>query len=156
MNSQVNLIIARLQETLDGDPWYGKSVYATLEGIDPGITNIRPGEQPHSAVDLIYHMLTWTEFTLKRIEGEKINDLEKFESLDWREIDPQIHGWEEAVNDFRQTNLQLIAALADKPDEWLQEKVDYRDYNFDTLLRGLIEHHIYHTGQINYLEKTLQ
>lgn len=155
MNTQVNSIITSLKETLDGDPWYGKSVYAILNGIDPSVTNVRTAGHPHTALDLIYHLLTWSEFTLARINAEKIDDMQKFESLDWREIDPQIHGWEEAVQQFRETNSSIIRELESRPDTWLKEKVDYRDYDFNTLLTGIIQHHIYHAAQINYIDKAL-
>lgn len=155
MNTQVNSIITSLKETLDGEPWYGKSVYAILNGINPGLTNVRAAQHPHTALDLIYHLLTWTEFTLARINGEKIDDLQQFDSLDWREIDPQIHGWEEAVQQFRETNTRIIGVLQGKTDDWLKEKVDYREYDFLTLLNGIIQHHIYHAAQINFIDKAL-
>jgi len=80
MNTQVTSIISNLRETLDGVPWHGKSAYDILGEINPRITNLRPGTHPHSAIDLIYHMLTWTDFTLKRVLGEKINDMEQFKN----------------------------------------------------------------------------
>lgn len=155
MNTQVNSIITSLEETLHGDPWYGKSVYAILEGINPSVTNVATAQHPHTALDLIYHMLTWSSFTLDRINGEKINDMQKFDSLDWREIDPQIHGWEEAVTGFKDANTKIIEALQARPDAWLKEKVDYREYDFHTLLTGIIQHHIYHAAQINFIGKAL-
>ena len=155
MNTQIQTIIGRLRETLYGEPWYGKSASRIFSEIDSSVTNVRPEQHPHTPTDLIYHMLTWSEFALKRIEGEKIDDMEKFEKLDWREIDPQIHGWEEAVIDFKKTNEQLITALENKDDEWLNTIVDYREYNFRTLLEGLIDHHIYHLAQINYIGKAM-
>jgi len=155
MEKQISSIIDNLTEIMKGQPWHGKSADEILAEISPEKTNVRPGHHPHTAVDLIYHMLTWSEFTLKRIQGEQINDMKAFEQLDWREIDPQIHGWEEAVNDFKKTNDQIIEALREKNDDWLNNKVDYREYNFAFLLDGLIKHHIYHLAQINYIAKTL-
>ena len=155
MNKQVSDIAGRLQDTLQGEPWYGLPVYGIIDGIDGNIANLRTGHHPHSAVDLIYHMLTWTDFTLKRMQEEKIDDMQQFESMDWREIDPQIHGWEEGVAAFKAANAQLLHELSTKNDEWLQNRVEYREYTFDVLLRGLIEHHIYHAGQINFIGKSL-
>lgn len=154
MKTRVNAIISSLQETLGGQPWYGKPIYNILEETDPSVTNVATGDHPHTALALVYHMLTWTEFTLARVRGEKIDDMQKFESLDWREIDPQIHGWEEALVLFKTTNNELLLALETFTDEDLSRTVDYRDYNFDQLLNGIIQHHIYHAAQVNFINKS--
>ena len=79
-----------------------------------------------------------------------------YEKIDWREIDPSIHGWEEGLSQFIATNQHIIALLKQKDDSFLKEIVDYRKYNFRFLLRGLIQHHIYHAGQIAYIVKLLR
>jgi hypothetical protein len=45
--------------------------------------------------------------------------------------------------------------LKKKEDAFLEEKVDYRNYNFRFLLNGLVQHDIYHLGQIAYVGKML-
>lgn len=155
MNTKIKEIIARLQETTKGEPWYGKSAFTILGEFNPSMASVQVAGHPHRAIDLIYHLLTWTEFALHRVRLQKIEDMQQFERLDWREIDPQIHGWEEAVTGFMQANDQLIIELEGKTDDWLSETVEYRDYSFRTLLEGLADHHIYHLAQINYISKAL-
>jgi uncharacterized damage-inducible protein DinB len=155
MNKEIQSIIRNLENVLDDGPWYGRPVYAVLREVNESIASIKPNENSHSMIELLYHMLTWAEFTLKRIEKDKINDLAVFEKLDWREIDPQIHGWEEGLSAFIATHQQIIALLQTKDDEFLKGIVDYRKYNFRFLLNGLIQHNIYHIGQIAYLKKLL-
>jgi uncharacterized damage-inducible protein DinB len=155
MNKELQSIIRNLEIVLDGTPWYGRPVYALLREVDESKASIKPNENSHSMIELLYHMLTWAEFTLKRVENDKINDLAAFEKLDWREIDPQIHGWEEGLSAFIATHQHIIALLQTKDDEFLKEIVDYRKYNFRFLLNGLIQHNIYHIGQIAFLKKLL-
>ena len=156
MNKKLKSLIREYENTLDGEPWFGRAVYKLLREVDPSKAFIKPNETEHSMVELLYHMLTWTEFTLKRIENDKINDMAAFEKIDWREIDPSIHGWEEGLSEFIAVNQQIIALLKEKDDEFLKEIVDYRKYNFRFLIRGIIQHHIYHAGQIAYLVKLLR
>lgn len=153
MNKEIQSIIRNLQNTLDGDPWYGRPVYAILREVDSSVAYHKPTPGPHSLIDLLYHMLTWAEFTLKRIEKNRIDDLDAFEKLDWREIDPLIHDWDEGLAAFIATNQQIIALLHSKEDSFLNETVDYRDYNFRYLLNGIIQHNIYHIGQVAYVKK---
>lgn len=154
-NKEIQSIIKNLENTLDGEPWYGRPVYAILREIDSSIAYQKPTPGSHSLIELLYHMLTWAEFTLKRIEEDKVNDLAAFEKLDWRDIDPKIHDWDEALAALIATHQQIIALLHTKDDAFLKEIVDFRQYNFRFLLNGLIQHNIYHTGQIAYLKKLL-
>jgi len=155
MNKEIQSIIRNLENTLDGTPWYGRPVYAILREVDSSIAYKKPTVDSHSLIELLYHMLTWAEFTLKRIEKDDINDLAAFEKLDWREIDLQIHDWDEGLAAFIATNQQIIALLHTKDDSFLNETVDYRQYDFRYLLNGIIQHNIYHLGQIAYLKKLL-
>lgn len=155
MNNEMKSIISTLEMTLDGQPWHGRSVYDLLREVDESIASVKPNENSHSMVDLVYHMYTWADFTLKRVQRQKIDDMDAFEKLDWREIDPQIHGWEEGLSAYIATHQELIAELEAKDDRFLSEKVDYRDYDFRYLLNGLILHNIYHGAQIAYLKKLL-
>ena len=152
---EIQSIIRNLENTLDGDPWYGRPVYAILREVDSSIAYKKPTPGSHSLIDLLYHMLTWAEFTLKRIEKDDINDLAAFEKLDWRENDPKLHDWDEGLAAFIAAHQQIIALLHTKKDTFLDEIVDYRQYDFRYLLNGLIQHNIYHLGQVAYLKKLL-
>ena len=152
---EIQSIIRNLENTLDGDPWYGRPVYAILREVDSSIAYKKPTPGSHSLIDLLYHMLTWAEFTLKRIEKDDINDLAAFEKLDWRENDPKLHDWDEGLAAFIAAHQQIIALLNTKKDTFLDEIVDYRQYDFRYLLNGLIQHNIYHLGQVAYLKKLL-
>jgi uncharacterized damage-inducible protein DinB len=155
MNKEIQLIISGLQSVTNGEPWFGRSVYQILNEIDPSIVYKKPNENSHSLIELLYHMNTWTEFTLKRIEKDSIQDMAAFEKMDWREIDPAIHSWEKGLVEFKSLNKNIILLLNKKDDAFLQEPVEYRKYNFEVLLNGLIQHHIYHLGQVAYVKKLL-
>lgn len=155
MNKEVQYIITTLQNILSGQPWYGRPVYMILAEIDPAVVYKKPGNNCHSLIDLLYHMLTWTQFTQTRLLKEEM-DMEVFEQMDWREIDPAVHTWDKGVEQLKKTHQHIIHLLEDKDDNFLKEKVDYREYNFRFLLHGLIQHNIYHLGQVAYIKALLQ
>jgi len=155
MKTEIQSILQHLENVNNGEPWFGRSVYAILGEIDPAKAFIKPNGSEHSLIELVYHINTWAGFAQKRIEKDKENDLASFEKLDWREIDPSVHGWEEALGEYRTIQDKITALLKEKDDAFLDEKVDYRNYNFRFLLNGLIEHTIYHLGQIAYINKLL-
>ena len=162
MNSSVKTIINSLQNINSGKPWFGRTVYNILDEVDenkvyikPAYTAGKPDNTEHSLIELLYHMITWADFTLKRIEKDKVNDLAAAEELDWRVINPKVHTWKIGLVEFKKIHKKIIDLLRKKDDNFLKEKVDYRNYDFDFLLNGLIQHNIYHLGQIAYLNKML-
>jgi len=158
MKSELNLIITSLEQVLSGEPWYGRSVYDIIANVEAGRVYERPGNNPHSQADLLFHMLTWTEFTRDRLLGTPIEDMEAFAKMDWRRIDEHGSGdnaWAHGVEQFRKANDEILSILRNKDEAFLDERVDYREYDFRYLLHGLIDHHVYHTGQLAYLQKTL-
>lgn len=155
MNKETQSIIRNLQNVLDGEPWFGRSVYCLLEEVDASKVYISPNNTEHSFIELLYHMLTWAEFTLKSLEKTGKDEITAIEQLDWREIDPAVHSWEKGLAEFKSANEKIIRTLQTKGDDFLKEIVDFRKYNFRFLLNGLIQHHIYHLGQIAYVKKII-
>jgi uncharacterized damage-inducible protein DinB len=155
MNKEIQSIITNLEKVNGGQPWYGRPVYEMLDEIDPAIVYKKPNKQ-HSLADLLYHMITWADFTLHRIKGDKEKDMSVFEELDWREINPKIHTWKKGLAQFKDIHKNIVELLNHKDDKFLKEMVDYRKYNFRFLLNGLIQHNIYHIGQVAYVKKLLE
>lgn len=153
-NKEVQSIIANLERVLTGQPWYGEAVMPMLQKIHPAVVYIN-SKSSHAAIEIVYHMITWAEFTLSRVQKKQNYDLQTAEQMDWRIIDPKIQTWAKALGEFEQLHKQLIAELQTKDDAFLNETVDYRDYNFRFLLNGLIQHDIYHLGQIAFLKNLL-
>jgi uncharacterized damage-inducible protein DinB len=154
MKKEVQAIIRNLQNILAGTPWYGRPVYDILGETDPAKAAIKPNGSSHSLLELLYHILTWAEFTLKSIEDDKA-DTVSIEKMDWRDIDPAMHTWEKGLADFKSLHDKIIRLLDKKNDEFLNEPVSGRNYNVRFLLNGLIQHNIYHLGQVAYINKFL-
>jgi len=155
MNKEVQSIIRNLQNTLSGQPWFGRALYPILEEVDIKKIYTKPGNSAHSLIELLYHMITWADFTLKRIQEVDDMDLAVFEKMDWRVVNPKTHSWKKGLAEFKGIHKKIITLLEKKDDLFLKEKVDYRKYNFRFLLNGLIQHNIYHLGQIAYVKKLL-
>lgn len=155
MTREIQSIINRIENVNIGEPWFGRAAFVILEEVDAKKVYTKPNNTEHSLIELFYHMITWADFTLKRIEKDKINDLAAAEELDWRIINPKVHTWKKGLAEFKAIHKKIIALLNRKDDDFLLEIVDYRKYNFRFLLNGMIEHTIYHLGQVAYLNKLL-
>ena len=148
-------LAAHLQEAVGGAPWFGRNIFDVLSEVDEKRAFSKPNGKGHSMSELLYHMITWASFAEQRIRKTPEKDTTAFEKLDWRQIDPAVHTWKEGVALLRTTFMNIVELLRSKEDSFLDEKVDYRDYNFDHLIKGVTEHTIYHLGQIAYINKFL-
>ena len=155
MNKEIQSIIRNLQNTLSGEPWFGRALYPIMEEVDASKVYTKPKGTEHSLIELLYHMITWADFTLKRIQEDDDMDLAVFEKMDWRVISPKTHSWKKGLAEFKAIHKKIITLLEKKDDLFLKEKVDYRKYNFRFLLNGLIQHNIYHLGQLAYVKRLL-
>jgi uncharacterized damage-inducible protein DinB len=150
------MIRITLQGVLEQKPWFGRSVYSILEEIDADSAFKKPGADAHSLIELLYHMNTWALFTLKRLEKIQELDDTEIDLLDWRSIDPAVHSWEVGLREFKHTHHRILELLNEAEDSLLSETVGYRTYNFRFLLTGLIQHDIYHLGQVAYIKGLLK
>ena len=155
MNAEMSSIVAMLEAVHSTGTWYGKPVMEVLTATDETVVYERPTANSHSLIDLLYHMLNWQDFTLRRLQKIREADPTLVDQMDWRDIDPKIHTWKEGVAAFEEQFRQIKALLETVPESLLEEPVDYRDYNFRHLLNGLIQHNIYHIGQVAYVQKLL-
>lgn len=155
MNKEVLSIIKNFETTLSGQPWFGRAIYELLGEIETVKASVKPNGSEHSALELIWHMNTWAEFTLANLEGRTAEELKEIEGKDWRELTKPEHSWKKGLSQFKSIHKKIIANLSKRDDDFLSDIVPNRRYNFRFMLNGLIQHNIYHAGQVAYLKKLL-
>jgi uncharacterized damage-inducible protein DinB len=155
-NIEIQFIISQLQETYNGEPWFGRPVVQVLADISTKTAYHKP-EGGHSILELLWHMITWREFAIDRLQGAPQLTLHYFEQMDWRALDHNdMTLWQEGKEHLKETQDQLVALLQEQTDDILGKGVAERNYSFRKLLHGLIQHDIYHLGQIAYAHKRIQ
>lgn len=147
MRHKLQSIAHQFQQVFEGDPWYGTSVMETLSSIPEAHVNVL--FQDKSILRLVRHMIAWRTFALNKLEGNAEYDID--EELDWPSDDAL--SWREVVQTLGKNQQQLLLALEKTPSSKLAEKVPGRNYSFAALLDGLLQHDIYHLGQISLLNK---
>jgi uncharacterized damage-inducible protein DinB len=64
--------------------------------------------------------------------------------------------WQEGLQKLQQSQDELLRLLAQKDDALLEQNVSGRTYNYRKLISGIIQHDIYHLGQIAFITKALK
>ena len=149
MTLETERISRLLQNTFEKQPWYGSSVMEILNQVSPDIVNQRIG-QTHSINELVLHMASWRLFATKRLKGDV--DFQVTEDTNF----PLPGTWEEALSKLHHSQERLIEAVKAFPEERLGEICPSKEYKYTyyTLLHGIIQHDIYHLGQIALLKKS--
>jgi len=151
-----NDVITQMEEIYSGNPWYGDSFSKILNNIKPenAVKKIAPGG--HTIVDILYHIIAWRYFTIRQLQGDKEYDVKQNDKSDWKVIDYHKKDlWKDALSDFEDTHKMIIEELHNFNNNKLDEKVPVRDYSYKYLISGLIQHDIYHLGQISLLSSTV-
>ena len=158
LSSEISRIVDELQREHDGDPWHGSPLKAILQGIDAQRAAARPLADAHSIWEIVLHMTSWKNETTRRIRGAvACMPIEG----DWPEAGlPAEDGWQQAIGRLEAAHEDLIAAVKAFPDTKLYEPTnDTRSAPLGTgvshyvLLHGIVQHDVYHAGQIALLKK---
>ena len=154
MNNELKMYAAQLNENFSGEPWFGRNIQAILKEINEEIASQKPYGQ-HSILELLYHMINWRLFTINRLEKSTAM-VKSFEENDWQVLDHQDKSlWQKGIEQLNDTQQRLLNLINTMKDEDLQTPVHERDYENRTLINGIIQHDIYHLGQIAYIKKML-
>lgn len=70
--------------------------------------------------------------------------------------DAGVSAWKTAVENTLRAGSELSAEIEPFGDERLGETVPGRDYAFYNLFHGIVQHSLYHAGQIAILKKGLR
>jgi len=155
MNKEIQYIAKQLQTLYDGEPWFGRAMKKILAEIDPAMALQKPNEQ-HSILELLYHIINWREFTISRLQAGNDKPVQYFDEHDWKQLDHSDASlWNKGLQLLEDSQQLLLTLLANLPEDILSNQVADREYNYRFLLNGIIQHDIYHLGQIAYVKKLL-
>ena len=158
--SDFDALKADLRNVYDGDPWHGSSIRTVLAGVDAKMASRRSIPKGHTIWELVLHMTSWTREVASRLQGSLPKPPE-----DWPV--PKTSGgqsaWRAATEDLGAAQKELERAVDSlKPEDLLRWIGDQRDpalatgQTVGTLIRGLIQHHTYHEGQIAILRRAAE
>lgn len=151
-------IIDVLNDTYESEEaWYGPSVVEALRDVTPKMAEARLSTNTHSIAEIVYHMTTWRIFAVRKLQGDAEFDI-KTQDKDWKKF-PMVDEfeWEAIQMELSLSQEELISELEKIADDsFLEEFVPGRDYSYYTLIHGVIQHDVYHAGQIGLIKKAVK
>lgn len=150
---EANCIADQLRRAFEGNAWHGPALLELLKDVDACAAAAKPLPNIHSIWELVLHVAVWDGAALRRLDGEKCQPtgLANFPLVPT----PTEAAWRKAVAQTKRTHDTLVKTVAALPESRLAERVPGKRYNFYHMLHGIVQHELYHAGQIAILKKVL-
>jgi uncharacterized damage-inducible protein DinB len=144
-------ILNQLERAFEGGAWHGPSVLEALEGVSWKEAHQKAIPAAHSIWELVLHITAWEDIVRRRLLGEspQITEEQNFPTI----TEPSAASWQEALDALRAGHRRLADVAAKIRDEELDEPPHGKTTTRYILLHGIIQHDIYHAGQIAILKK---
>jgi uncharacterized damage-inducible protein DinB len=147
-------IVRQLIEIQDGSLWFDQCFKEKIETLSEADALTRPIPEVHSVAEHISHIIAWRKECMLRFEGQRTDLMNNPD--DWKDnVALSKIGWPNLKNLFYESTVTLINALENQDDTYLETKFLDTDYNFHYLIEGIIQHDLYHLGQIGITIKLL-
>jgi len=150
--TEVERIADQLRRAHEGEAWHGPALGELLAGVNAAQAAARPVTAAHSIWEIVRHIGVWEAVGRRRLSGEVIGDLPP--EQDWPAvIETTETAWLKMLKDLEDGHQQLQKAIALLSDRQLAEPVPVKGYTIYFMLHGLVQHALYHGGQIAVLKK---
>jgi uncharacterized damage-inducible protein DinB len=163
--SRAAKLAKRIERTVTGPMWHGPALDDVLRDVTHAHAAARPIPKAHTIWELVLHVTAWAEIARARLQGERIADPTAAE--DWPpapgsdsgtdpDSEPNLElAWQHTLNRLSESHRELADDARELEDEALDALIPGLEYRVSVLLQGVIEHGVYHGGQIAILRKTL-
>jgi uncharacterized damage-inducible protein DinB len=147
-------IAKQLKRAHEGHAWHGPSLRELLGGVTAAQAAARPVEGAHSIWELVLHVEAWERVALRRLGGDPAQIFNTAE--DWSGVDAgDEDAWRDALRRLGETSAALREAVRRLEDAQLDEPVYPQMSTRYVTLHGVVQHTLYHAGQIALLKKAL-
>ena len=144
----------QIRRAFEGQAWHGDSLLDLLAEVKAKTAAARPIKNAHSIWELVLHIAAWDGAVIRRVRGRaaKLTARQNFPPVE----DTSEAAWQETLAQLKATHAELVNVVENFPDSRLFEPVPGKKqkyYNFFYMFSGIVQHELYHAGQIALLKK---
>jgi uncharacterized damage-inducible protein DinB len=153
--TETHRINSQLKRAQEGQAWHGPSLRELLDGVTAEQAAAKPIPNAHSVWELVNHIIAWEQIAKRRLEGAgeiAVPDEVNFPPV----TDASDEAWQATRRSLEASNRGLRESIKKIDDPKLEELTPGTAYSIYVLLHGVIQHDLYHAGQIALLKKALR
>ena len=154
--TEIERILNQLKRAYEGEAWHGPSVREALAGVSAEQAHARSLANAHTIWELTQHIAVWESVGLRRLQGDRAA-IEISSPEDWPPPEDQSEAaWEQAKAALDRGHQALVAAISQVRESRLDEPILEGMSTVYVTLHGVIQHDLYHAGQIAILKKAVR
>jgi uncharacterized damage-inducible protein DinB len=148
---ETHRIEEQLRASFRGNAWHGPALEDLLHDISYEQAAEQPLPNTHNIWEIVLHITMWYDVVNRRLLGEAV---EPTDDEDWPQVpDPDAAAWTMALGSMEAAHERLRGTILALDPARLDEPVRGKPYSVYFMLHGLIQHNLYHAGQIAILKK---
>jgi uncharacterized damage-inducible protein DinB len=149
--SEIKRIQSQLRRAYEGPAWHGPSIKELLSDVNAEKAAARPVAGAHSIWELVLHISAWEDGARRRLSGDRA---ELSTEEDWPPVkDTDDAAWRKTLEALETSNRRLREALDTVDEARLNEPILEGMSSVYATLHGVVQHGLYHAGQIALLKK---
>jgi uncharacterized damage-inducible protein DinB len=153
--SEIARILDQMDRAFAGDAWHGPPLKSLLDRMMAEDAAKHPVGGAHSIWELVHHLTAWHTIVHEELAGAEAQITPE---LDWPPVwEVSEVEWQRALERLIDARSRLRRAVEGLRDNQLDERPSRRTGNSRyVMLHGLVQHDLYHAGQIALLKKALR
>ncbi|QHC86216.1 hypothetical protein AS589_16175 [Empedobacter brevis] len=155
-NPELKEIIDRQIAIINQENWLDVNFDNRICNLSDDAAFQKPLPEIHSVAELVSHLTVWKEENIKKLNGNPATlTYESPENWKPNSLLKEV-GWKAVREDFYRISAELIEFLEDQNDAFLNQYCQNSKFTNRTILEGLIQHDVYHLGQIGITLKLIK
>jgi uncharacterized damage-inducible protein DinB len=146
----IERLLDQLNRAYGGEAWHGPALRQLLEDVTEEQARAHPVAGGHSIAELVAHIRATMDMVSERLAG---TPRELTTEEDWS--DATRTSWPAALEELDHAESRICDAVARLTPDDLDCIVPGKNYTTYVMVHGVIQHNLYHAGQIAILKKTL-
>ncbi len=141
------------QSIYNGNPWLEVTLADTLSNVTAEQAYKKANPNLNTIWEIVNHLIQWRRNILRRVQGETVvtPDHNYFVPV----LDSSEAAWEQSLQSLAKSQELWSACLSDFNDADFEKIDQNNNHNFYEDIHGIIQHDVYHLGQIVILKKLL-
>jgi uncharacterized damage-inducible protein DinB len=153
--TEVERIQDQFRRARQGQAWHGPSLYELLDEVTPAQAAAHPIPNAHSIWELANHIITWESIVLRRLSGERTGEVD--EEVNFPPVkEVSETAWQATRARLQQSEKAVLSKIGTLRPYQLDDTVPRKFWTIYFELHGLVQHSLYHCGQIALLIKAQQ
>ena len=144
-------MLTQYDRVMHGNAWHGDPIWRILEGVSAEAAAYRPLAEVRTIWEIVLHMVFWEGVAARRLAGQRAG---LDEALNFPAMPSATEtNWQTTLEQFRGSNEAFRKALSKLDATHVDELSAAGKRSFYDEAHGLIQHNVYHAGQIALLKK---